>query len=51
MRKNVFGEYLIEIEGEEKLLLYPKVIQSFGPIKETEDRFYLDYNVQNLMNT
>lgn len=45
MRKNVNGEYLIEIESEgDKLLLYPQVIQSFGPIKETEDRFYLDYN-------
>jgi len=44
MRKNVNNEYVIEIESSgEKLLLYPQVVQSFGPIKETEDRFYFDY--------
>jgi len=44
MRKNVNDEYIIEIESSgEKLLLYPQVVQSFGPIKETEDRFYFDY--------
>jgi len=51
MRKNVNGEYLIEVESEgDRLILYPQVIQSFGPIKETEDRFYFDYNVISHLN-
>ena len=47
IRRNVIGEYIIEIETEgDKLILYPQVVQSFGPIKETEDKFYFDYKDQ-----
>jgi len=44
LRKNVAGEYVIEIENAgEQMLIYPQSIQSFGPLKETEDRFYLEF--------
>jgi len=44
LRRNVAGEYVIEIENAgEQMLIYPQSIQSFGPLKETEDRFYLEF--------
>jgi len=44
LRRNVAGEYVIEIENAgEQLVIYPQSIQSFGPVKETEDRFHLEF--------
>jgi len=46
MRKNVNDEHFIEIESVgERVVVYPHVIQSFGPIKEVENSFYFDYKV------
>ena len=46
MRKNVNSEYLIEVEAAgERLTLYPQAVLSFGPIKETEDKFYFEFKV------
>jgi len=42
----VAGEYVIEIENAgEQLVIYPQSIQSFGPLKETEDRFFIEFKV------
>jgi len=44
MRKNVNDEHFIEIESAgERVVVYPHVIQSFGPIKEVENSFYFDF--------
>jgi len=44
LRRNVAGEYVVEIENAgEQLVIYPQSIQSFGPLKETEDRFYIEF--------
>ncbi len=46
LRRNVAGEYVIEIENAgEQLVIYPQSIQSFGPLKETEDRFFIEFKV------
>jgi len=48
MRRNVAGEYLIEVENAgERQVIYPHSIQSFGPIKETEDKFYIELKGEN----
>ena len=46
MRRNVAGEYLIEVENAgERQVIYPHSIQSFGPIKESEDKFFIELKV------
>jgi len=48
LRKNIAGEYLIEVENAgERQTIYPQSVQSFGPIKETEDKFYIEFKYDN----
>jgi len=50
LRKNIAGEYLIEVENAgERQVIYPQSVQSFGPIKETEDKFYIEFKVRSFI--
>lgn len=47
MRKNINGEYLIEIETPaERFVINPQHVQTFGLVKESEDQFFFDYKVK-----
>ncbi len=46
LRKSVSGDYVMEIENAgERQVIYPNSIQSFGPLKETEEKFYIELKV------
>jgi len=52
MRKNVLGEYIIEIENPgEKITLHPTNIMACEVVKDSDDKFKLQYRIKGKMES